>query len=116
MPVSEWKSIVTELQKNADFKSKSSIKPIMFAVLLSLHPPNDSLQNAKNFIESFNLEYDLGIKRLIIQLYAKKATKEKLTETEEHELLELLVHFFPYIKIQTIKVKFIYIFFLDATS
>lgn len=94
MPVSEWKEILTELQKNPVFKTDRTIKTIMFDVLMSLRRPNDSMQNAKNFIESFNLTYDLSVKRAIIQLYAKKASEEKLSETEEQELIELSVGFF----------------------
>lgn len=99
MPVSEWKECITELQKNPVFKDERIIKIIIFDVLMSLRRPNDSMQNAKNVIESLNLKYDLGVKRTIIQLYAKKASEGKLSETEEKELIELLVGFFLIVSI-----------------
>ncbi|XP_055303152.1 mitochondrial ribonuclease P catalytic subunit-like [Sitodiplosis mosellana] len=88
LPASEWKLIVTELQKNPEFRNENTLNKLVFTVLLSLRP-NDSLQNARTFIESFGLKYeDLGIRRFIIQLYAKKASVEKLTEAEEQQLID----------------------------
>lgn len=88
LPASKWKSIVTELAKNPDLRSVSTVHKYIFMVLLSLRP-NDSLKNAKAFIDSFGLKYeDLGVRRFIIQVYAKKAASEKLSEAEEQQIIE----------------------------
>lgn len=89
--VPEWKVLGGELQKNNYFESPHSAKHYVFAALLRLRPPNDSMQTARNFIEAFDLQYDLIIKRNIIQLYAKKASEQQLTEKEEKEINDLLV-------------------------
>lgn len=91
LSVPEWKSLGGELQKNIYFKSPDNAKHYVFATLLSLRPPNDSMQIARNFIEAFDLKYDLNIKRSIIQLYAKKASEEGLTEKEENEINDMFV-------------------------
>lgn len=91
LSVPEWKTLGGELQKNIHFKSPNCAKRYVFDILLSLRPPNDSMQTAKNYIEAFDLPYDLNIKRNIIQLYAKKASEERLTDKEENELNDMLV-------------------------
>lgn len=88
LPASKWKAIMTELEKNPELRYAATVQKYIFTILLSLRP-NDSLQNARTFIESFGLKYeDLGIRRFIIQVYAKKASSEQLTATEEQQVIE----------------------------
>lgn len=90
LSVPEWKSFAVELNKNTLLVNRP-INRLVFAVLLTLRPPYDSLTNARNFIEAHNLKYDLNVKRTIVELYAKKQAEDKLTGDEEKELIELLV-------------------------
>lgn len=89
LSVSEWKSVVSELQKNAGYKNTPNINRDIFKVLITLRPPNDSMKNAQNFIEARNLKLDVCVKRVLIQLYTKKAFESKLTENEEQQLIDL---------------------------
>lgn len=89
LSVSEWKILV------ADMKTKTDIGTMnrnIFNVLLGLRRPHDALQNGLNFIESQDMKHDLGVKRALIQFYAKKAGDTKLTETEAKHLLDMLVY------------------------
>lgn len=91
LSVSEWKKLVPELNSNQKLQSPTLVTRLVFAALLKLRPPNDSLQNARHFIEANDLKYDLALKRRIIELYAKKAAEDKLTDEEENELIQMLV-------------------------
>lgn len=91
LSTTDWKSVVTELQKDGNFKDSTKLNRYVFAAVLSLKPPHDSMQNARNFIEAFDIQYDLFIKRFIIQLYAKKASEAELSSKEEEEVIELYV-------------------------
>lgn len=92
LSVPEWKSLHLELQKlSPNFKNPSYLNRKIFNVLQNLRPPNDSMKNAQTLIEAFGIKYDLSLKRILIQLYAKKASEQKLNDKEEQELIELLV-------------------------
>lgn len=95
LSVSEWKSLDTNLKTDNLLRTTPTLSRIIFAVLLSLRLPNDSLQNARNFIEACNIDYDLNVKRTFIELYAKKASEDKLTADEERDLVNMLVSNVP---------------------
>lgn len=88
----EWKTLQLELQKkDPQFKNAFALNQKLFRVILSLRPPHDSMQNAKALIEAFELKKDLSLNRIFIELYAKKASEQKLSTEEEQELIKLLV-------------------------
>lgn len=90
LSVQEWKALQTELEiKEPTFKSSKVLKSAIFNVLMSLRPPNDSMANAKTLFEAFGLTNDIGLKQNYIQLYAKRAAEQQLTDEEEKELIEL---------------------------
>lgn len=91
LTVTDWKSIVTDLQKHPDYKNPRVLNDYVFDAVLSLKPPHDSLQNANTFIEAFGIQYDLYIKQKFIQLLAKKGSEVQLSIEEENELIELYV-------------------------
>lgn len=92
LTVPEWKSLHLELQKKTPhFKNQSYLNRKILNVLQNLRPPNDSMKNARTLIEAFGIKYDLSLKRILIQLYAKKASEQRLNDKEEQELIELLV-------------------------
>lgn len=92
LSVPEWKLLTSDLNKNHLLTDRNSnLNRLVFAALLALRPPIDSLLNARNFIEACNLTYDLNVKRSIVELYAKKNAEDKLTDEEEKDLIELLV-------------------------
>lgn len=93
LSVPEWKSLTAQFNKNHLLSYKGGdTNQLVFAALLALPPPNDSVTNARNFIEALNLSYDLNVKRRFVELYAKKHAEDKLTEEEEKEIIELSVH------------------------
>lgn len=87
----EWKSVEADLEKHNLLRGGNSFQRNVFAILLKLGPPYDSLKIAKGFIETNSIENDLSLKQNMIRLYAKKAAQEKLSEKDEQELLELYV-------------------------
>lgn len=91
LSVTEWKSLGTELQAENHLRTVPNLNRVVFAALLSLRPPNDSLQNARHFIEATNIDQDLNVKRTFIELYAKKESEDKLTAEEEKDLIQMLV-------------------------
>lgn len=92
LSVPEWKALTTQLKGETVLATNTShIDRLVFAVLLSLRSPCDSMKNARNFIEACNLNYNLNVKRTIVELYAKKQAEDKLSGDEEKELIELLV-------------------------
>lgn len=92
LSVPEWKSLTSEWSKNYLLSDRNAfLNRLVFAALLTLRPPIDSLLNARNFIEASNLSYDLNVKRSIVELYAKKSSEDKLSDEEEKDLIEMLV-------------------------
>lgn len=92
LSVPEWKSITAQLKKHHLLALQEGVlNQLIFTVLLALPPPNDSVSNARNFVEASNLTYDLNVKRRFVELYAKKHAEDKLTEEEEREIIELFV-------------------------
>lgn len=91
LSVKEWKSLTAEMQSEPHLRTVPNLNRVIFAVLLRLRPPNDSLQNAKNFIAASNIDHDLNTKRTFVELYAKKASEDKLTAEEEKHLIQMLV-------------------------
>lgn len=92
LSVPEWKTLTTELNTENHLRTVKNLDRVVFSALLSLRPPNDSLQNARNFIEASNISNDLLTKRIFIELYAKKASETKLTDEEEKDLIQMLVY------------------------
>lgn len=116
LSVSEWKSLTAQLNKNSLLVDQQKcMNRLVFAVLLTLRPPYDSLLNARNFIEASNLNYDLSVKRSIVELFAKKHAEDKLTDEEEKELIELLVFDFP-VKLNENIIKIAIPFFLHSDA
>lgn len=92
LSVPEWKAITAQLKKHHLLALQQGVlNQLIFTVLLALPPPNDSVSNARNFVEASNLTYDLNVKRRFVELYAKKHAEDKLTEEEEREIIELFV-------------------------
>lgn len=100
--VDDWKTIIAKLQENRTHEGIYSIYKVsdgsfssfhgnVLKILLSLRPPKDSMQTARNFIEASDMEYGLLVKRYLIQFYAKKASETTLSCEEQGELLELCV-------------------------
>lgn len=88
---SEFKTIETELcSKSYEFKYRGYCRYV-FKVLSELQPPNDSLENAKHFVEAYNLKNNQRFKLQMINFYAKKASETNLTDEEEQELLRRFV-------------------------
>ncbi|XP_031628172.1 mitochondrial ribonuclease P catalytic subunit-like [Contarinia nasturtii] len=83
LSVSEFRTIESEMRS----KSYHRIRDHIFDVFFTLRPPNDSMENARNFIEAFDIKDDLNITSKLIRLYAKKASESQLTEKEEQELI-----------------------------
>lgn len=95
LSVPEWKSLTAQLNKHHLLALRHGVlNQLVFTVLLALPPPNDSVSNARNFVEASNLSYDLNVKRRFVELYAKKHAEDKLTEEEEKEIIELLALLF----------------------
>lgn len=92
LSVPEWKSLTAQLKKHHLLSLRGGVfNQLVFSVLLSLPPPNDSVSNARSFVKAANLTFDLNVKRRFIELYAKKHAEVKLTEEEEKEIIEMLV-------------------------
>lgn len=91
LSVPEWKTLATEMKTENHLRTIKNLDRTIFSALLSLRPPNDSLQNARHFIEASNISHDLSTKRIFIELYAKKASETKLTDEEEKDLIQMLV-------------------------
>ncbi|XP_031624091.1 mitochondrial ribonuclease P catalytic subunit-like [Contarinia nasturtii] len=93
LSVSEFKTIGAELYSKCNEFKHISFHYHVFSVLFTLRPPNDSLENAKNFIEAFDIKNNSRLKKIFIQLYTKKASEFKLTEKEEQELIRICDEF-----------------------
>lgn len=91
LSASEFKSIETELQSKCKEFKHTGYQRYAFKVLVELQPPNDSLENVKNFITAFDIKNDLRLKPNWIKLYTKKATETNLTDEEEQELIHRFV-------------------------
>lgn len=102
LSVDDWKSLLAKLQENRTQEgiysiykvsdgSVSSFNGNVLKILLTLRPPQDSMQTARNFIEASDMEYGLLVKRYLIQFYVKKASETTLSCEEQGKLLELYV-------------------------
>ncbi|XP_031623922.1 uncharacterized protein LOC116341153 isoform X2 [Contarinia nasturtii] len=87
LSVSEFKKIEEELRSKCNELKKMQFYQHVFNVLFTLRPPNDSIENAKSFVEAFNIKNDLNVKKNFIRLYTQKALEFELTEKEEKELV-----------------------------
>lgn len=86
LSVDEWK----------EFRSKAKIQrlshrdnDILSAIQSLDHNTQDPLKITKSFIEAFNIDRNIVVDRIFIDLYAAKAAREKLTQSEEEELIKL---------------------------
>lgn len=91
LSVDEWKQLSSKFNTDSRNNIEMPLRKRICDVLLKLGPPNDPVKNAQNFFKAFDVQSDLGTKRIFLTLYAKKAFLEKLSEQENIEILELLV-------------------------
>lgn len=87
----EWKEFVTNISSNGLVQShrEEGRNHLIFTIIKKLRPPNDSMENAKNFITALNLKEDLGVNRNLVELYSKKSSEFGLTDDEEKKVLEM---------------------------
>lgn len=91
LSASEWKEFVINLNSNdlVRYHREEERNKIIFTIIKMLRPPNDSMENAKNFITAMNLKEDLGVNRNLVELYSKKSSEAGLTDDEQTKVLKM---------------------------
>lgn len=90
LSVADWKSFAMETNNNRLGQQKPE-QYLILRALKNLKHPCDFVQNAYNFFEAFDIKPDLALKRIIVDLYAKKASQRPLTNEEEQSVIQMYV-------------------------
>lgn len=85
LSVDEWK----EFRLKAKMQRISHSDNQILTAIKSLDFTQNPLKIAESFIEAFDIERNVIVNRTFIDLYAAKAARKKLTQTEEDELIEM---------------------------